>query len=68
MRDAPRKADDVFQPLSIPSPSYDWQVFNLGQWLRDLGLTWFSFDINIHAYALCILAGIIAATLLTTAA
>jgi len=51
--------------LSIPSPSPEWQVFNLGQWLRDLGLGWFSFDINIYAYALCILAGIVAAVLLT---
>jgi len=55
----------VTLPLSIPSPSPEWQVFNLGQWLRDLGLGWFSFDINIYAYALCILAGIVAAVLLT---
>jgi prolipoprotein diacylglyceryl transferase len=52
-------------PASIPSPDYSWQVFNLGQWLRDIGLTWFSFDVNIHAYAICILLGIIAATTLT---
>ena len=51
--------------MSIPSPDPEWQVFNLGQWLRDLGLSWFSFDLNIYAYALCILAGIIAAVLLT---
>lgn len=56
----------MFAPLSIPSPSYDWQVFNLGQWLRDIGLTWFGFNINIHAYALCILVGIVAATILTS--
>lgn len=55
----------MIHPLSIPSPSDEWQVFNLGQWLRDLGLTWFSFDVNIYAYALCILAGIVAATMLT---
>lgn len=52
-------------PLSIPSPPGEWRVFNLGQWLRDIGLTWFGFDVNIHAYALCILAGIIAAVWLT---
>ncbi len=52
-------------PLSIPSPSPEWQVFNLGQWLRDIGLTWFGFDVNIYAYALCILAGIVAAVMLT---
>lgn len=55
----------MFAPLSIPSPSPDWRVFNLGQWLRDIGLTWFGFDINVHAYALCILAGIFAAAWLT---
>jgi prolipoprotein diacylglyceryl transferase len=55
----------VFAPLSIPSPDYEWQVFNLGQWLRDIGLTGFGFDLNIHAYAICILLGIVAATLLT---
>ena len=52
-------------PLSIPSPSYEWQVFNLGQWLRDIGLSWFGFNINIHAYAICILLGIVAALLFT---
>jgi prolipoprotein diacylglyceryl transferase len=55
----------VFAPLSIPSPDYAWQVFNLGQWFRDIGLTWFGFDLNIHAYAICILLGIIAAGILT---
>jgi len=55
----------VTLPFSIPSPDPEWQVFNLGQWLRDLGLGWFSFDVNIYAYALCILAGIVAAVLLT---
>jgi prolipoprotein diacylglyceryl transferase len=55
----------VFAPLSIPSPSFDWQVFNLGQWFRDIGLTWFGLDLNIHAYAICILLGIVAATVLT---
>jgi prolipoprotein diacylglyceryl transferase len=56
----------VFAPLSIPSPDYEWQVFNLGQWFRDIGLTWFGFDLNIHAYAICILVGIVAATMLTS--
>nr|WP_130484807.1 prolipoprotein diacylglyceryl transferase [Microcella putealis] len=35
--------------------------------MRELGLTWFSFDILINAYALCILLGIVAAVLLTNA-
>ncbi len=51
--------------LSIPSPGSDWQVFNLGQWLRDLGLGWFNYDINIRTYALWILLGIAAAVMLT---
>ena len=55
----------MIQPLSIPSPPSEWQVFNLGQWLRDIGLTWFGFDVNIYAYALCILVGIVAAVVLT---
>ena len=55
----------MFAPLSIPSPDYAWQVFNLGQWFRDIGLTWFGFDLNIHAYAVCILIGIVAAGILT---
>src|SRR5680860_880137 len=41
----------VFMPLSIPSP--EWSFFDLGPF-------------RIHAYALCILAGIIAATILTS--
>lgn len=52
-------------PTSIPSPAPEWQVFNLGQWLRDIGLTWFAFDVNIYAYAICILIGILAAVVLT---
>ena len=55
----------MFAPLSIPSPSYDWQVVNVGDWLRDIGLAFFPFDINIHAYAICILLGIVVATALT---
>ena len=52
-------------PLSIPSPDYAWQVFNVGQWLRDIGLTWFGLNLTIHTYALCILVGIVAAGILT---
>ena len=53
-------------PASIPSPSYDWQVLRIpfGEWFSWLGVP-ASYQINIHAYALCILAGIIAATILT---
>jgi len=39
--------------LSIPSPSPEWSFFDVGPF-------------RIHAYALCILAGIIAATVLTS--
>jgi prolipoprotein diacylglyceryl transferase len=41
----------VFAPLSIPSP--EWSYFDLGPF-------------RIHAYALCILAGIVAATIMTS--
>ncbi|MET3768046.1 prolipoprotein diacylglyceryl transferase [Marisediminicola sp. UYEF4] len=57
----------MFAPLSIPAPNPDWQVFNLGQWLRDIGLGFFPFDLNINAYAICILLGIVVATALTSA-
>jgi prolipoprotein diacylglyceryl transferase len=42
----------VFAPLSIPSPDNAWRVFELG-------------PLNIHAYAICILIGIVAAGILT---
>ena len=46
-------------PLGIPSPPADWRSFNIGEWLRSLGLDWFSFNLVINAYALAILLGII---------
>lgn len=55
----------MFVPSSIPSPDDSWRVFNLGEWLRGLGLEWFTLDISIHAYALCILVGIFFAGWLT---
>lgn len=50
-------------PSSIPSPDYSWQVFYFGTWLHDIGLTWVTIPIPIHAYALCIMTGIVAAAL-----
>lgn len=55
----------MFAPLSIPSPDYAWQVLEVGDWLRSIGLTWFVWNLDIHMYALCILAGIIVASILT---
>lgn len=55
----------MFPALSIPSPDYAWQGIPLGQWLNDLGLGFVSPDLNIRAYAICILVGIVAAGLLT---
>ncbi len=52
-------------PDGIPSPPPGWRSFNLGQWLRDLGLEWFSVNISINAYAVAILLGIAAAVWLT---
>ena len=40
-------------PASIPSPPADWSSFQLG-------------PLTIHAYALCILAGIVVATIVTS--
>jgi prolipoprotein diacylglyceryl transferase len=46
-------------PLGIPSPPAEWRSFNIGEWLRSLGLEWFSLNLVINAYALAILLGII---------
>jgi len=56
-------------PLSIPSPPAEWQIpvtIPFGQWLH--GILPFVPEgqvIAIHTYALCILVGIVAATILT---
>jgi prolipoprotein diacylglyceryl transferase len=55
----------VVLPLSIPSPSEAWQAIHLGEWLNSLGLTFISPNLSIRTYAICILVGIIAATILT---
>ena len=49
----------------IPSPPSEWRSFNLGAWLRDLGLDWFSLNLTLNAYALFILLGIAVALWLT---
>lgn len=56
-------------PLSIPSPPEEWQIpisLPIGQWFSWIGVDP-SIVLNIHAYALCILAGIVAAVVLTNA-
>lgn len=52
-------------PEGIPSPPPSWRSFNVGQWLRDIGLEWFSLNLVINAYAVFILLGIAAAVWLT---
>jgi prolipoprotein diacylglyceryl transferase len=57
-------------PLSIPSPPPDWQIpitIPIGQWLHGL-IAAIPADqvIAVHTYALCILAGIIFATVVTS--
>lgn len=52
-------------PLSIPSPPAEWRAFNLGAWIRDLGLDWFGLNLTVNAYALFILTGIILAVWIT---
>jgi prolipoprotein diacylglyceryl transferase len=56
----------LFAPLSIPSPDPSWQSFSIpiGDWLPFVGS---DTALTIHAYALCILAGIIAAVWMTSA-
>jgi prolipoprotein diacylglyceryl transferase len=51
-------------PLGIPSPPSEWRSFNIGAWLRSLGLEWFGLNLTINAYALAILTGIIFAILI----
>lgn len=51
-------------PLGIPSPPAQWRSFNVGEWLRSLGLEWFSFNLVINAYAVAILVGIVLAILI----
>jgi prolipoprotein diacylglyceryl transferase len=51
-------------PSSLPSPPAEWRSFNIGQWLRDLGLDWFGLNLSVNAYALFILLGIVAAVLI----
>ena len=53
----------ITMPQGIPSPPSDWRSFNLGAWLRDLGLEWFGLNLTVNAYALAILLGIIFAIL-----
>jgi prolipoprotein diacylglyceryl transferase len=53
----------ITMPQGIPSPPSDWRSFNLGAWLRDIGLEWFGLNLSINAYALAILLGIVFAIL-----
>lgn len=53
------------QLASFPTPPEEWRSFNIGEILRSWGATWATFDLTIHAYALCILAGIIVALVIT---
>jgi prolipoprotein diacylglyceryl transferase len=53
--------------LSIPSPDEAWQVFSIpvGKWLHFIGVPE-SFALSIHAYAICILVGIVVAAIVTS--
>ena len=55
----------MFPSLSIPSPDYSWQGFSvpIGQWLHFLGLSP-DFALNVRSYAICILIGIVVATIM----
>lgn len=58
----------LFAPLAIPSPPEEWRVLQvpIGEWLQGIGVP-ADFALNIHAYAMCILLGIVAAVWLTSA-
>jgi prolipoprotein diacylglyceryl transferase len=47
----------VIAPLSIPSPDYEWQIWEINL---------FGWQLNIHMYALCILLGIVLAVIITS--
>lgn len=47
----------MIAPLSIPSPDYEWQVWEIPL---------FGWTLNIHMYALCILLGIVLAVVMTS--
>ncbi|TPW71120.1 prolipoprotein diacylglyceryl transferase [Schumannella sp. 10F1B-5-1] len=52
-------------PASIPSPPSDWQILQVGTWIHSWLPAWpANWTLSIHVYALCILAGIIAAILI----
>lgn len=57
-------------PLSIPSPPVEWQVpisIPIGEWFQWIPGVAVGAELEIRAYALCIIAGIIIATWLTEA-
>jgi prolipoprotein diacylglyceryl transferase len=57
----------VSLPLSIPSPSAAWQYLDVTAFLQDTFGATLPFTLRIHAYAICILLGIVAAVLVTNA-
>jgi prolipoprotein diacylglyceryl transferase len=53
-------------PLTIPSPPLDWSVFYVGTWIHSWLPAWnANWTLPVHMYALCILAGIIVAIVVT---
>ena len=51
--------------LSIPSPSTAWQYFDVTAWLQRIAGFTLPLDLRIHAYAICILIGIVICVVLT---
>jgi prolipoprotein diacylglyceryl transferase len=51
--------------LSIPSPNTAWQYFDLTAWLQNTFGWSLPLDFRIHAYAICILLGIVACVIVT---
>jgi len=56
----------VILPASLPLPPLEWRQFEVGTWLRSLipALPSWVDNFVVHTYAICILAGIVAAVLI----
>jgi prolipoprotein diacylglyceryl transferase len=51
----------MFSPTSLPSPPESWQFFSVTQWLDETFGLALPFELRIHAYAICLMLGMLAA-------
>jgi len=52
-------------PLSLPSPPPEWQAFSITGWLADTFGIQIPLNLQITAYAVCLITGIVVAALIT---